>query len=154
MSAKKSLIFSERIAAPLAQVFRAFTSSAALQSWFADFAEIDARKGGRFYAWWNTGFHASGTITKHKENRRIALTWFGAGEPKATKLKIAFTEEDGETVVEIKHKGLGDDDRWQQTTQQIQTGWETALANLKSVMETGLDKRVFDQPMLWVFPSG
>ena len=150
MSDKIALNFSQAIKAPATQVYQAFTSSIALQYWFADFAEIDTREKGRFYAWWNEGYYTSGLLTKLEENKHIAFTWLGLDEPAATKVDIALSAEGGTTQVAITHKGIGIGKAWEKNKQQIEEGWETALANLKSVLETGYDKRIYDQPMLGV----
>ena len=153
MSDKRTLEFKITIQTPTEQVYQAFTSSIALQYWFADFAEIDARQEGRFYAWWNVGYYASGLITKLKENKRIDFTWHGLGEPDSTKVKITFTDDDGNTKITIKHKGLGKGKVWKKIASQLIDGWDSALENLKSVLETGYDKRIYDQPMLGVIPE-
>ncbi len=154
MSDKRSLEFNLSVAAPVKQIYQAFTGSVALESWFANSAEADARKGGRFYAWWNEGYYASGLFTKLKEDKRIAFTWFGLDEPAPTKVNVALAEEDGVTQVTVTHKGIGKGKAWKKTKKQISEGWGTALANLKSVCETGYDKRIYDQPMLGVLPAG
>ncbi|MBL6980169.1 MAG: SRPBCC domain-containing protein [Anaerolineales bacterium] len=154
MAEKKSLEFIQKIDSPMKQVYQAFAGSVAFESWFSDSAEADVRKGGRFYAWWNEGYYTSGQFTKVKENERIAFTWFGFNEPAPTKVNVAFKEDEGATLVKVSHKGIGKGKVWKKTNQQISEGWETALANLKSVVETGYDKRLYDQPMLGVLPSG
>ncbi len=154
MSDKQSLEFTAKVEAPVKQVYQAFTGSTALESWFADSAEADARKGGRFYAWWNEGYYASGLFTKLKEDKRVAFTWLGLDEPAPTKVNVALAEEDGATQVTVTHKGIGKGKPWKKIEKQISAGWETALANLKSVFETGYDKRIYDQPMLGVLPAG
>jgi len=154
MSDKKSLEFIQRIDSPVKQVYQAFAGSMAYESWFSDSAEADVRKGGRFYSWWNEGYYASGMFTKVKENERIAFTWFGLGEPAPTKVNVSFLELVGSTQVTVTHKGLGKGKAWKKTKKQIVEGWESALSNLKSVIETGYDKRIYDQPMLGVLPSG
>lgn len=154
MSDKKSLEFIQRIDSPVKQVYHAFAGSVAFESWFLDSAEADLRKGGRFYAWWNEGYYASGKFTKVKENERIAFTWLGLDEPATTKVNVSFQEIDGSTQVTVTHKGLGKGKAWKKTRKQIAEGWESALTNLKSVTETGYDKRFYDQPMLGVLPSG
>jgi len=154
MSDKRSLEFTVDVEAPVKQIYQAFTGSTALESWFADSAEADARKGGRFYAWWNAGYYAGGLFTKLKEDKRVAFTWFGLDEPAPSKVNVALSEEDGVTQVTVTHKGIGKGKAWKKSKKQIANGWETALANLKSVMETGYDKRIFDQPMLGVLPAG
>ncbi len=153
MSETRTLEFSQTVDAPAKQVYQAFVSSVALESWFADSAEADARKGGRFYAWWNEGYYASGLFTKLKENKRIAFTWLGLDEPAPSKVNITLSEEDGTTRVTVKHKGVGKGGDWKETYQQMTDGWENALANLKSVLETGYDKRFYDRPMLGVLPD-
>ncbi len=154
MSDKKSLEFTKTIDSPVKQVYQAFAGSVAFESWFADSAEADVRKGGRFYAWWNEGYYASGMYKKIKENERIAFTWFGLGEPAPTKVNVTFLENESSTQVTVTHKGIGKGKTWKKTKAQISNGWESALTNLKSVIETGYDKRVYDQPMLGVLPSG
>lgn len=138
------------INAPASQVYEAFTSSIALQYWFADFAEIDPREEGRFYAWWNEGFYAGGLVSKLKENEKLSFTWHGLGEPHPTKVIISLSESENNTTISIKHKKIGVGKDWEKHTEQIKDGWNTALANLKSVLETGYDKRIYDQPMLGV----
>ncbi|MGD8752007.1 MAG: SRPBCC domain-containing protein, partial [Anaerolineales bacterium] len=64
----KSLEFSQFVKVPVEQAYNAFTSSLALQSWFADFAEVDPREDGRFYAWWNSVYYASGLFQVVEEN--------------------------------------------------------------------------------------
>jgi len=154
MSETRSLEFTQTVEAPVKQVYQAFTGSVALESWFADSAEADARKGGRFYAWWNAGYYASGLFTKLKEDKRVAFTWLGLGEPAPSKVRVSLSEEDGVTQVTVTHKGIGKGKAWKKSSKQIANVWEAALANLKSVIETGYDKRLYDQPMLGVLPAG
>jgi len=153
MSDNHSLEFNITVEAPVKHIYRAFTGSAALESWFADFAEADSHKGGRFYAWWNVGYYASGLFTELKEDKRIAFTWFGLDEPAPTKVNISLSEKDGVTQVVVEHKGIGEGKAWKKSCKQISKGWEKALANLKSVIETGYDRRIYDLPMLGVLPG-
>ena len=48
----QGLTFSERIDAPAAVVYYAFTNAAALREWLCNDAQLDARAGGRIYLWW------------------------------------------------------------------------------------------------------
>ena len=43
-----ALTFVQKIAAPAAQLYHAFTNAADLQEWFADAVEAEARSGGVF----------------------------------------------------------------------------------------------------------
>jgi len=168
MSDLRSIEFVETIAAPTKQVYAAFGSSVALQSWFTDFAEVVFNEKGRLYCWWNVGYYASGSFTKIVENEHLAFTWSGPDEPHGTLVEIFFSplgnvpqsyapEVDVSAVevtkVKIRHSGIGSGSEWAERIEAYKKGWETGLANLKSVMETGIDKRVFDRPMLGIMPD-
>ncbi len=150
MTHPPTLEFNETINAPLEQVYAAFRDSIALESWFADFAEADLREKGRFYCWWNVGYYAAGLFTEVLENERIGFTWNGLGEPHDTQVSISFSAQEGGTLVKIAHSGIGSGSEWTERIAAYKKGWETGLTNLKSVMETGLDKRFYDRPMLGV----
>ncbi len=165
MSDLKSFEFVETIAAPSEQVFAAFSSSVALQSWFSDFAEVAFNEKGRLYCWWDVGYYASGLFTKIVENDHLAFTWSGPDEPHGTLVEVFFTPKEDvpkayapevdltvlkATEVRIRHSGIGAGNEWAERITAYKNGWETALANLKSVMETGIDKRIYDRPMLGI----
>jgi len=149
----KTLEFVEMISAPVKQVYAAFSTSIALESWFADFAEVVLRAGNRFYCWWDVGYYATGIFTKIIENEQIALTWNGLGEPHETQVDIFFTAKEDATEVRIEHGDIGSGSEWKERVAAYEKGWKTGLANLKSVMETGLDKRIYDRPMLGIMPG-
>jgi uncharacterized protein YndB with AHSA1/START domain len=151
VSDTQTLEFSANIDAPVKQVFAAFSSSIALESWFADFAEIVPQEKGRIYLCWDTGYYASGLITKIEPEKQLAFSWNGLGEPCDTQVDLVFEENETGTTVTIRHSEVGTSTEWTERIQQYKSGWDTALKNLKSVMETGLDKRIFDRPMLGIF---
>jgi uncharacterized protein YndB with AHSA1/START domain len=164
----KSIELVETIAVPKEQVYAAFSSSVALQSWFSDFAEVDFLEKGRLYCWWNVGYYASGLFTTIRTNEQIGFTWSGPDEPHGTFVDIFFISREDipkayapevdltelrSTEVRIQHSGIGAGDEWTERLTAYKYGWETALANLKSVLETGFDKRIFDRPMLGIIPG-
>ena len=168
MSEKRFLELVETIAAPLKQIFTAFGSSVALQSWFTDFSEVDFNKKGHLYCWWDVGYFASGLFTKIVENEYLAFTWSGPDEPHSTLVEVFFTTRDDvpkafapevdltvieTTEVRIRHSGIGTGSEWTERLSAYKQGWATGLANLKSVMETGVDKRLYDRPMLGIMPG-
>jgi uncharacterized protein YndB with AHSA1/START domain len=168
MSEFKSIDFIKTIGAPVEQVFEAFNSSVAWQSWFSDFAEVDFSEKGRLYCWWNVGYYASGLFQKIVENHLISFTWSGPDEPHGTLVEVILSPKEHvpeayapevdltdmkATEVTIRHSGIGAGDEWTERIAAYKRGWETALANLKSVLETGLDKRIFDRPMLGIMPG-
>lgn len=163
-----SIEFVEMIAAPKEQVFAAFSSSVALQSWFSDFAEVDFIENGRLYCWWNVGYYASGLFTTIRSNEQIGFSWSGPDEPHGTLVDIFFISREDipkafapevdlseirSTEVRIRHSGIGAGEEWTERITAYKNGWETALENLKSVLETGIDQRIFDRPMLGIMPG-
>lgn len=153
MEGIQNLEISKLIDAPVEQVYRSFMSSVALESWFSDFAELVPSVNGRFYVYWNGEHYAAGTLSEIVENQKISLTWRGQGESIDTTVDISFLIEDGKTNVTVLHSNLGTTGHWIESSKSIRSGWEFALNNLKSVLETGFDKRVYDQPMLGIYPN-
>ena len=154
MTNTRSLTFSEYISAPVSQVYRAFATAQGLQEWFADIVEADAREGGRFYAWWNAGFYTSGLFKEAVKDVTVKFSWHAVGEPAPTKVYVEMEARDGGTQLTIVHKGLGEGEEWDAVEANYQREWPSGLSNLKSVLETGVDKRLFDRPMLGFFIGG
>jgi uncharacterized protein YndB with AHSA1/START domain len=154
MTNPRSLTFNEYIAAPVSQVYRAFATSQGVQEWMADVAEADGREGGRFYAWWNAGFYASGLFKAAVKDESVKFTWRAAGEPGETKVLVTFEPRDGGTQLTLVHKGLGEGEEWDAVEANYRREWPASLANLKAVLETGIDKRLYDRPMLGFFIGG
>src|SRR5215217_7184506 len=57
-----TLTATRTVDAKSSEVFRAFTNTGALRDWLCNSAQVDLRKGGRIYLWWNEGYHAAGTF--------------------------------------------------------------------------------------------
>lgn len=148
------LTFSETITAKPADVYRAFTNTGMLRQWLCNSAQVDARTGGRLYLYWQQGYYANGEFTKLEPEKEVAFTWLGKGETAVSNVHIALSGNNGTTQVELTHKNVGADESWAQTRQELQQGWESGLANLKSVLESGLDRRVYDQPFLGILIGG
>ena len=141
------------VSAPREKVASSFTSSVAWENWFSDYAEVVPVKNGRFYVSWDAGHHASGIFKEIVENERLVFSWQGWGESKVTTVSITFQDVEGQTQINVFHRGLGTGGHWEHSRAAIHTGWETALENLKSVLETGLDKRLYERPMLGIYPN-
>jgi uncharacterized protein YndB with AHSA1/START domain len=149
----KTLTFSQEVNTSPAQVYRAFTNAQAIQEWFAEEVDADPRERGRFYAWWNQEYFTAGQYESLEENKKVTFSWQGPGEPK-TRVRVQIEESSADansigTKVTVYHEDVpenGADGFIQE--------WPGALANLKSVLETGIDKRLYDRPMLGFFIGG
>jgi uncharacterized protein YndB with AHSA1/START domain len=150
----QTLTFTQEVKAPVEQLYFAVTNQPVLQTWLCNVAEIEAREKGRFFVWWNEGYYASGMFTKVEENKGVSFTWHGLGEPAPTKVDITLKKKDGGTLVTLKHSEIGTDKAWEDTVKAFKEEWAKALTNLQFVMEKGIDKRLYDQPLLGVYPAG
>lgn len=147
----QTLRFKRTVNASPAEVFRAFTHPTALRDWFCNAAEVDARVGGYFYAGWDSGYSATGAFTALEPGKKIALTWHGRGEPEATRVLVSLAVKGDGTTLTLAHAGVGSGKKWAATIEQFTGGWETALENLQSVLETGVDLRLARLPRLGIF---
>jgi uncharacterized protein YndB with AHSA1/START domain/uncharacterized damage-inducible protein DinB len=137
------------IKATPAQVYYALTHAAALHEWLCDFATVAPRPGGRMYLWWHGDFYSAGEYVALEENKSVKFKWFGRFEPAATEVTLTLTPKNDDTLVTLNHV-VPDGDEWNQRAQGFKAEWDSTLPNLASVLETGLDQRTFDRPMLGI----
>jgi uncharacterized protein YndB with AHSA1/START domain len=150
----QSLKFTQKINAPVSQVYEAFSTATGLSEWLCDFARTGKPcSSGFVFLRWNSGYHASGVYTDVEENRRVGFTWHGLGEPHPTEVVVSLKKENGTTTVTLEHKGIGTGDDWEKKTEDIKAGWETGLKNLQSVLESGIDPRIYSIPLMGILVS-
>jgi uncharacterized protein YndB with AHSA1/START domain len=154
MDKTQTLTYTQQVNAPVEQVYFALTNQPVLQAWLCNVAEIDARESGRCYLWWNEGYYTSGTVTKVEKNKAISFTWQGRDEPGPSQVEVMSKEADGGTLVTLKHSGFGTGKAWEDTVKEFNKEWPKALVNLQWIIERGIDKRVYDQPLMGIYPAG
>ena len=132
-----------------AQVYFAFTRAIGLTEWMCDFATVAPRPGGRMYLWWHGDFYSAGEYVSLEENKSVVFKWFGRGDPAPTEAAVTLIEKDGGTLVTLAHT-VPDGDDWRKRAESFKAEWDSSLPNLAQVLETGLDKRTFDRPMLGI----
>ena len=137
------------ISATPAQVYYAFTHAIALHEWLCDFATVAPRPGGRMYLWWHGDFYSAGEYVSLEENKSVVFKWFGRGDPLPTEVAVSLQEKDGGTLVMLSHT-VPDGKEWKERAKGFKAEWDSTLPNLASVLETGLDRRIFDRPMLGI----
>lgn len=148
MSGKtQSLEFSRTIKVEPKEVYRAFTNATALREWLADVVEADARKDGRLYLWWNVGYYAVGLYGDLEKDKSIAFSWHGLGEAHPTQVNVKLEADKGGSRVTLTHSGIGDGEPWVKSIEGFKREWESSLENLQSMLETGLDQRIYRRPM-------
>ena len=132
-----------------AQVYFAFTHAISLTEWLCDFATIAPRPGGRMYLWWHGDFYSAGEYISLEENKSILFLWHGRDEPAPSQVKVTLQEQAGGTQVILAHT-LPEGKYWAEHAEGFQQEWTLKLANLAQILETGLDKRTFERPMLGI----
>ncbi|MDQ3706149.1 MAG: SRPBCC domain-containing protein [Chloroflexota bacterium] len=142
----QGVTFTRAVQAPVSEVYRAFTHPVALRDWLCEAAEVEARAGGRFYLGWDNGYYTAGQYTEAARGERVGFTWRGPHDSGHSQVLVALTPEGEGTTVTVTHAGAGAEDAWTESAQGI-NGWETALENLQSILETGIDLRLVRRPM-------
>jgi uncharacterized protein YndB with AHSA1/START domain len=145
---KDQLRFKLQIAAPLDEVYSAFTNEAAFCEWLCDVAQVDVRRGGHLFLRWESGYFVNGEYVELIPDKKIGFSWHGAGEPGATQVKITFKSQPDGTALVLSHQGIGSENAWKKMHKEFKQGWKRALENLKSVLETGQDLRFLNRPRL------
>ncbi|MGD8968067.1 MAG: SRPBCC domain-containing protein [Anaerolineae bacterium] len=116
-----------------ARVYAAFTTAAGWCAWCCETAETEPRVGGGLHIY-TEGYNAYGEFTALEEDKNVAFTWDGDGEP-PTRIDVSLDGEDGSTRVTFKVTGLGSQQDWAGIADFLERTWGRALDNLKAVLE-------------------
>lgn len=138
--------------APLKSAYRAFTNSTSLREWLCDVATVEPHPKGRMYLWWRGDFYSSGHYLELEENKCVKFRWYANMDPAPTEVTVNFAEKDGGTLVKLDHE-IPNDDSWKKIGETFRENWVVSLENLKSVLETGIDLRIANRPMLGIAPG-
>lgn len=140
------------VQAPLKYAYRAFTNATSLREWLCDVATVAPHPRGRMYLWWAGDFYSSGHYLEVEENKLVKFRWYSSSDPAPTEVTVTFTEKDGGVNVRMDHS-VPDDEAWKQMADGFREHWASSLRNLKSVLETGIDLRIAERPMLGIVPG-
>ena len=140
------------VQAPLKLAYRAFTNATPLREWLCDVATVEPHPRGRMYLWWRGDFYSSGHYLELEENKRVKFRWYSSIDPAPTEVTVTFEERDGGVMVCMDHE-IPDDPAWQEKGETFRENWVDSLENLKSVLETGIDLRIANRPMLGIVPG-
>jgi uncharacterized protein YndB with AHSA1/START domain len=138
--------------APARLVYRAFTNSTSLREWLCDVATVEKHPKGRMYLWWRGDFYSSGHYLELDENKKIKFRWYSSIDPDPTEVTVSIMEKDGGSLVRMEHE-VPDDPAWSKMAETFRENWVESLENLKSVLETGVDLRIANRPMLGIVPG-
>lgn len=123
---------SKTIGASVESVFEFFTSSEMWSRWQGRSTTIDARPGGVFRMVAPNNGVALGEILEMVPNQRIVFSWGWEGHPTvppgSSTVTIEFIPDGEETLVNLTHRGLPDDE-----VGLHQSGWMHYLGRLADV---------------------
>jgi len=137
---------------PVKLAYRAFTNATSLREWLCDVATVDPHQRGRMYLWWAGDFYSSGHYLELDENKLVKFRWYSNIDPAPTEVTVTVTEKVGATLVKLDHE-VPDDPQWTGKAESFRENWVESLENLKSVLETGIDLRIANRPMLGIIPG-
>ena len=140
------------VQAPIKFAYRAFTNSTSLREWLCDVATVEPRPRGRMYLWWRGDFYSSGHYLALEENKSVKFRWFSNIDPAPTEVTVSLAEKDGGVSIRLDHE-VPDDGSWKEAAESFRKNWEDSLRNLKSVLESGIDLRIAERPMLGILPG-
>ena len=146
MATVSSEIFVE---APAKMAYRAFTSSTSLREWLCDVATVEPHPKGRMFLWWRGDFYSSGHYLELEEKKCIRFRWYSNIDPAPTEVTVSIMEKNGGALVRMDHD-VPDDPSWSKMAETFRENWVESLENLKSVLETGVDLRIANRPMLGI----
>jgi uncharacterized protein YndB with AHSA1/START domain len=153
--------FTKRIylQAPIEDAFRAWTTPGGIVAWFIAQAVYTApdgtrrtaqemvKPGDRYHWQWHQDLAMQGEVLAVEPNHIFQFT-FGQAEPgsdKWIKVTVHFTEEDGETLMELTQQDIADTPEahvgWHLS---CNLGWSFFMTNLKAQLEHGIDLREKD----------
>ncbi|HTX91004.1 MAG TPA: SRPBCC domain-containing protein [Anaerolineales bacterium] len=132
-----------------AQIYYSLTHAVGMTEWLCDFATLAPRPGGRIYLWWHGDFYTAGEFIGLEENRSVAFHWRSGADPAPSTVTISLAGKDGGTLVTLAHT-VPAGEEWSKRAEGFRQEWAATLGNLAQVMETGLDKRTFERPMLGI----
>ena len=138
--------------APIKQAYRAFTNATSLREWLCDVATVDPHPRGRMYLWWRGDFYSSGHYLELDENQRVKFRWYSNLDPAPTEVAVTLSDAEGGVRIRLEHE-VPDDAAWAGKAESFRENWVESLDNLKSALETGIDLRIANRPMLGIVPG-
>ena len=140
------------VLAPAKMAYRAFTNSTSMREWLCDVATVEPHPRGRMYLWWRGDFYSSGHYLELEEDKCVKFRWYSVSDSAPTEVTVTVTEKDGGALVHLDHV-IPDDPEWMKVVDSFRKDWDESLENLKSVLETGIDLRIANRPMLGIAPG-
>lgn len=148
-ASERALSLKVKVAAPIADVWKAWTSVEGIRSFFAPGAKIDYRTGGDYEIWFNPYAPAGmrGTdgmqILAMQEPNMLTFTWIAPPTMPAMRKQVTYVtirlRAAGEKATEVSllHGGWGEGTEWDAYFASAERTWQSTLSVLAKRFEKG-----------------
>ncbi|MCM2326703.1 MAG: SRPBCC domain-containing protein [Lysobacter sp.] len=146
---ERALVKTATVKATVDEVWKAWTTTEGIQSFFAPEARVEARPGGPFEVYINPyaepGMKGADDMVflALQEKRMLSFTWNAPPHlPEVRRQRTSVTVRmkpagEGTTEVRLVHSGWGDGGQWDQAYAYFDRAWGNVLANLEKRFVTG-----------------
>ena len=142
------LRFNRTLAAPPAEVFRAFTHATALRDWLSQSAHTRPGLNGYFLLQWPDQSIVQGVYQKFQAPYLLEFSWQPLGDAKPDMVEVQIQPVEAGCQFTLLHHLAEDCDSARQV---YTTAWESALENLESFLLTGIDLRLARRPRMGIY---
>jgi uncharacterized protein YndB with AHSA1/START domain len=150
------LTFTRTIQAPVEQVWQSFVNRDDLCDWLCYNALLDVRENGHIFVTWYDGQHpqrfAGGVFKQVVENEKLVFSWLDPHYATPTEVTVTVAENADGVTVDLTHTGFAETTP-EETIAHYQQFWDVHLDNLKSILETGANKRIVDRVAMGFYPG-
>ena len=152
------------VKAPVSVLYNAWATRAGIESWFLRLSEYKSKEGklraedeavstGDTYKWLWYGWPDE-TVEYGEILEQNGKDYFKFSFSKAGNCSVRIKKEEGENIVELQQENIPDDEAGKlQWHVGCKTGWTFYLANLKSILEGGIDLRNRNEKLQQVINS-
>jgi hypothetical protein len=92
-----------------------------------------------------------GRYIKLEKDKQVQINWQSSVGPQREQLvQVDFKQKGDQTELTLVHNSLEAGENGQPDIVGMEHDWERSLDNLKSVLETGIDKRLYERPMIGI----
>ena len=144
------ILQSTRVKASQKAAFSAFTMATGLREWLCDRAFTQPHAKGRYWMRWDDGARVEGQYLHVTAPESLSFTWRSAELPGQTTVRVTLETVEDQMEVKVAHVGFGAGSGWHECMADCRETWDAGLANLKSVLESGIDLRHAQRPYLGI----
>ncbi|WP_269532716.1 SRPBCC domain-containing protein [Chitinimonas sp. BJYL2] len=147
-AAESGIELAVTVKAPVSEVWKAWTSSAGITSFFAPEAEVDPRPDGAFHIHMDPygapGMKGADTMTvlAVEPEKLLSFTWnapphLPQARAQRTVVILRFAPDADGTRLTLSHVGWGSEGEWPKARTYFEKAWPNVLKNLQTRFDTG-----------------